>query len=185
MDQKQKDEAAEGLAAPGGLTLHGMRQFYINCEREQWKYETLWDLYNLINITQGVIFCNTRRKVDWLAERMTRDDFSVCAIHGDTDASEANRVRNEFRMGGSRYLITTDLQPCGIELPYAVMAVVNFDLPRNKENYLHRVGRSGRYGRKGAVFNFVTEDDVGDLRELEEDYNTVIEPIPDNVVDYL
>jgi translation initiation factor 4A len=166
------------------LTLQGINQFYINCEREQWKYETLCDLYNDINITQAVIFCNARRKVDWLTDKMTRDNFTVSATHGSLDPADRRKIMEEFRTGSSRVLITTDLLARGIDVQQ-VSVVINYDLPRNKENYLHRIGRSGRFGRKGLAINFVTEDDIRELRELEKFYDTVIEPMPVDVASYL
>lgn len=166
------------------LTLQGINQFYVNCEREQWKYETLCDLYNDINITQAVIFCNARRKVDWLTERMTRDNFTVSATHGSIDPADRRKIMEEFRTGSSRVLITTDLLARGIDVQQ-VSVVINYDLPRNRENYLHRIGRSGRFGRKGLAINFVTQDDVKDLREIERFYDTVIEPMPVDVASYL
>jgi len=166
------------------LTLQGINQFFVNCEREQWKYETLCDLYNDINITQAVIFCNARRKVDWLTEKMTKDNFTVSATHGSVDPTERRKIMEEFRTGSSRVLITTDLLARGIDVQQ-VSVVINYDLPRNKENYLHRIGRSGRFGRKGLAINFVTADDVKELRDLEKFYDTVIEPMPVDVATYL
>lgn len=166
------------------LTLQGINQFYVNCEREQWKYETLCDLYNDINITQAVIFCNARRKVDWLTERMIKDNFTVSATHGSLDPADRRKIMEEFRTGSSRVLITTDLLARGIDVQQ-VSVVINYDLPRNKENYLHRIGRSGRFGRKGLAINFVSNDDIRELRELERFYDTVIEPMPVDVASYL
>lgn len=166
------------------LTLQGINQFFVNCEREQWKYDTLCDLYNEINITQAVIFCNARRKVDWLTEKMTRDNFTVSATHGSIDPNDRKKIMEEFRTGSSRVLITTDLLARGIDVQQ-VSVVINYDLPKSKENYLHRIGRSGRFGRKGLAINFVTNDDLRELRELEKYYDTVIEPMPVDVASYL
>jgi len=166
------------------LTLQGINQFYVNCEKEQWKYETLCDLYNDINITQAVIFCNSRRKVDWLTDRMARDNFTVSATHGSLNPEDRRKIMEEFRTGSSRVLITTDLLARGIDVQQ-VSVVINYDLPRNKENYLHRIGRSGRFGRKGLAINFVTQEDMRELRELERFYDTQIEPLPVDVASYL
>jgi len=166
------------------LTLQGINQFYVNCEKEQWKYETLCDLYNDINITQAVIFCNARRKVDWLTDRMSRDNFTVSATHGSVNPEDRRKIMEEFRTGSSRVLITTDLLARGIDVQQ-VSVVINYDLPRNKENYLHRIGRSGRFGRKGLAINFVTQEDMRELRELERFYDTQIEPMPVDVASYL
>merc|ERR1711865_90805 len=91
------------------LTLEGIKQFYIAVDREEWKLDTLCDLYETLTITQAVIFCNTRRKVDWLTEKMTGRDFTVSCMHGDMDQKEREVIMREFRSGSSRVLITTDL----------------------------------------------------------------------------
>merc|ERR1712110_276188 len=122
------------------LTLEGIRQFYISVEREEWKLDTLCDLYETLTITQAVIFCNTRRKVDWLTEKMGGRDFTVSAMHGDMNQNERDLIMREFRSGSSRVLITTDLLARGIDVQQ-VSLVINYDLPANRENYIHRIGR--------------------------------------------
>ena len=166
------------------LTLQGIHQFYVDCERDQYKYDTLCDLYKHLDITQAVIFCNNRRKVDWLTEQMTQDNFTVSATHGSVNADDRRRIMEEFRTGGSRVLITTDLLARGIDVQQ-VSVVINYDLPKNKENYLHRIGRSGRFGRKGLAINFICQEDRRDFIELQRYYNTTIEAMPMNVADYL
>jgi len=166
------------------LTLEGIRQFYINVEKEEWKLDTLCDLYDTLNITQSVIFCNTRRKVDWLTDKMRSREFTVSSTHGDLDSREREIILNEFRTGSSRVLITTDLLARGIDVQQ-VSLVINYDLPRNLENYIHRIGRSGRFGRKGVAINFVSKEDAATLRELEQFYNTSIEEMPANVADLI
>uniref|UniRef100_A0A5F9DK66 RNA helicase n=1 Tax=Oryctolagus cuniculus TaxID=9986 RepID=A0A5F9DK66_RABIT len=120
------------------LTLEGIRQCYINVEREEWKLDTLCDLYETLTITQAVIFINTRRKVDWLTEKMQARDFTVSAMHGDMDQKERDVIMREFRSGSSRVLITTDLLARGIDVQQ-VSLVINYDLPTNRENYIHRI----------------------------------------------
>lgn len=166
------------------LTLEGIKQFYISVEREDWKLDTLCDLYETLTITQAVIFCNTRRKVDWLMEKMHSRDFTVSALHGDMDQKERDVIMREFRSGSSRVLITTDLLARGIDVQQ-VSLVINYDLPTNRENYIHRIGRGGRFGRKGVAINFVTEDDKRTLRDIEHFYNTQIEEMPMNVADLI
>ncbi|KAG7218433.1 hypothetical protein INR49_020379, partial [Caranx melampygus] len=161
------------------LTLEGIRQFYINVEKEEWKLDTLCDLYETLTITQAVIFINTRRKVDWLTEKMHARDFTVSALHGDMDQKERDLIMREFRSGSSRVLITTDLLARGIDVQQ-VSLVINYDLPTNRENYIHRIGRGGRFGRKGVAINMVTEDDKRTLRDIETFYNTTIEEMPMN-----
>jgi len=166
------------------LTLEGIKQFYISVEREDWKLDTLCDLYDTLNITQAVIFCNTRRKVDWLTDKMRSREFTVSSTHGDIGQKERDVILNEFRTGSSRVLITTDLLARGIDVQQ-VSLVINYDLPRNLENYIHRIGRSGRFGRKGVAINFVTSDDTRTLRELETFYNTSIDEMPAHVADLI
>jgi translation initiation factor 4A len=166
------------------LTLEGIKQFYISVEKEEWKLDTLCDLYETLNITQAVIFCNTRRKVDWLTDKMRAREFTVSSTHGDISQKERDIILNEFRSGSSRVLITTDLLARGIDVQQ-VSLVINYDLPRNLENYIHRIGRSGRFGRKGVAINFVTTDDIKTLKELEQFYSTSIEEMPQNINDLI
>jgi len=166
------------------LTLEGIRQFYISVEREEWKLDTLCDLYETLTITQAVIFCNTRRKVDWLTEKMHQRDFTVSAMHGDMDQKERDVIMREFRSGSSRVLITTDLLARGIDVQQ-VSLVINYDLPTNRENYIHRIGRGGRFGRKGVAINFVTDEDKRSLQDIEKFYNTQIDEMPMNVADLI
>jgi len=166
------------------LTLEGIKQFYVEIEKEEWKFDTLCDLYETLTITQAVIFCNTRRKVDWLTEKMQQRDFTVSHMHGDMDQRQRDIIMREFRSGSSRVLITTDLLARGIDVQQ-VSLVINYDLPTNRENYIHRIGRGGRFGRKGAAINFVTKDDMRALHDIEQFYNTTIEEMPMNVADLI
>ncbi|RAR06791.1 atp-dependent rna helicase eif4a [Stemphylium lycopersici] len=166
------------------LTLEGIKQFYIAVEKEDWKLDTLSDLYETVTITQAVIFCNTRRKVDWLTDKLTARDFTVSAMHGDMDQAQRDVIMKEFRSGSSRVLIATDLLARGIDVQQ-VSLVINYDLPANRENYIHRIGRGGRFGRKGVAINFVTADDVRMMREIEQFYSTQIEEMPMNVAAWL
>ncbi|XP_054724840.1 eukaryotic initiation factor 4A-I-like [Uloborus diversus] len=166
------------------LTLEGIKQFYIAVDREEWKLDTLCDLYETLTITQAVIFCNTRRKVDWLTDKMRSKDFTVSALHGDMDQKERDVIMREFRSGSSRVLITTDILARGIDVQQ-VSLVINYDLPTNRENYIHRIGRGGRFGRKGVAINFITEEDKRSLRDIEQFYNTQIEEMPLNVADLI
>lgn len=119
------------------LTLEGIKQFYVNVDKEEWKFATLCDLYGTLSITQAVIFCNTRRKVDQLTEQMTKGEFTVSAMHGEMDQRERDVIMAQFRTGSSRVLITTDLLARGIDVQQ-VSLVINYDLPSNRENYIHR-----------------------------------------------
>ena len=162
------------------LALEGIRQFYIPVGKEPHKRETLSYLYGTVNITQSVVFCNTRNKVDWLTHQLNVRDFTCSAVHGDMEQSQRDSIMKEFRSGSSRVLIGTDLLARGIDVQQ-VSLVVNYDLPANPKNYIHRIGRGGRFGRKGVAINFVTADDVRMMREIEQFYSTQIEEMPMNV----
>lgn len=166
------------------LTLEGIRQFYINVEKEEWKFDTLCDLYQTLSIAQSIIFCNTRRKVDFLTKQMSAKDHTVSSMHADMDQRERETIMREFRSGSSRVLITTDLLARGIDVQQ-VSLVINYDLPNNRENYIHRIGRGGRFGRKGCALNFVTKDDFRLLKDIEQYYNTKIEEMPTDIANLL
>ena len=166
------------------LTLEGIKQFFVAVEKEEWKFDTLCDLYDTLTITQAVIFCNTKRKVDWLTDKMRQNNFTVSSMHGDMPQKERDAIMGEFRGGTTRVLITTDVWARGIDVQQ-VSLVINYDLPNNRENYIHRIGRSGRYGRKGVAINFVKSDDVGVLRDIEQYYSTQIDEMPMNVAEMI
>lgn len=179
-----KPDAIKILVKREELTLEGIKQFYIAVDKEEWKLDTLCDLYETLTITQAIIYCNTRRKVDWLTDQMSQKDFTVSSMHGDMDQIERNVIMREFKSGSSRVLITTDLLARGIDVQQ-VSLVINFDLPLDRENYIHRIGRSGRFGRKGVAINFLTQRDVPCMRDIEQFYNTQIEEMPMNVADLI
>ncbi|CAD1810232.1 ATP-dependent RNA helicase eIF4A [Candida parapsilosis] len=162
------------------LTLEGIKQFYINVEEEEFKFDCLVDLYDSISVTQAVIFCNTRSKVEFLTNKLREEKFTVSAIHSDLPQGERDTIMKEFRSGSSRILISTDLLARGIDVQQ-VSLVINYDLPANKENYIHRIGRGGRFGRKGVAINFVTNKDVGMMREIEKFYSTQITEMPADI----
>jgi translation initiation factor 4A len=166
------------------LTLEGIRQFYVDVGRDEDKFTTLCDLYGTLSVAQAIIYCNSRRRVDQLTADMTREQFTVSSLHGDMSPEERNLVMREFRSGSSRVLITTDLLARGIDVQQ-VSLVINYDLPGKRENYLHRIGRSGRFGRKGMAINFVTKRDADYLREIAQFYNTQIQELPQNVGDLM
>lgn len=159
------------------LTLEGIRQYYIDLDKNEYKYDTLCDLYSVISMSQSIIYCNSRRIVDILTHKLSEDNFTVSSIHGDLQQNERNVIMNEFRNGVSRVLISTDLLARGIDIQQ-VSIVINYDIPQSIENYIHRIGRSGRFGRKGVAINFVTSYDKTKITELEQFYSTQIEPLP-------
>lgn len=166
------------------LTLEGIKQFFVAVDREEWKFDTLIDLYDTLTITQAVLFCNTRRKVDWLTDKMKEANFTVSSMHGDMEQKDRDEVMKEFRAGTTRVLISTDVWARGLDVPQ-VSLVINYDLPNNRELYIHRIGRSGRFGRKGVAINFVKQDDVRILRDIEQYYSTQIDEMPMNIADII
>uniref|UniRef100_T1IKN4 RNA helicase n=1 Tax=Strigamia maritima TaxID=126957 RepID=T1IKN4_STRMM len=166
------------------LTLDGIRQFFVSVEREDWKFDTLTDLYDTVTITQAVVFCNTKRKVDWLTEKMREANFTISSMHGDMPQKEREAIMKDFRSGQSRVLVTTDVWARGIDVSN-VSLVVNYDLPNNRELYIHRVGRSGRFGRKGVAINFTKLDEIRIMRDIEQYYSTQIDEMPVNLADLI
>ena len=161
------------------LTLEGIRQYYINLEHNEYKFETLCDLYDLCSISQTIIYCNSRTMVEELFNKLSKDNFPATCIHGDLSQDERNKIMTEFRNGTTRILISTDLLSRGIDIQQ-ISLVINYDIPHNIESYIHRIGRSGRFGRKGTSINFLTRYDVKKMKEIEEYYNTIIEELPAN-----
>merc|ERR1711998_619352 len=118
---------------------------------------------------------------DWLGNKMKEANFTVAAMHGDMPQKEREAIMQEFREGKQRVLITTDVWARGLD----VSQVINYDLPNDRELYIHRIGRSGRFGRKGVAINFVKEDDIRILRDIEQYYSTQIDEMPMNVADLI
>jgi translation initiation factor 4A len=162
------------------VTLSGIKQFYVHCERDHYKLDVLCDLYECLSITQLIIFVNSKRRVEELHAAMTAQDHTCSCIHGGMTTEERNLRMTEFRSGSSRVLISTDLLARGIDVSN-VGTVINYDLPHNDfSNYIHRIGRSGRHGKKGLALNFVTDNhrDSTTIRELERYYCTKIGELP-------
>ena len=169
------------------LTLEGINQYYINVEKEEWKLDVLCDLYETITVSQTVIFCGSKKKVIWLQKELEDREFTTSIIHGDMLNDERMKVMNEFRSGSSRILISTDLLARGIDVQQ-VSLVINYDMPygiEGRDNYIHRIGRSGRFGRKGVAINFLKYDDINMMREIETFYSTKIDELPANISDLL
>jgi|TARA_B110001450_G_scaffold256438_1_gene286931 translation initiation factor 4A len=166
------------------LTLEGIKQYYLGVEQESWKLATLQDLYEKLSISQSIIFVNSKRKADFLKEQLEQNDYTVECIHGDLTQKDRNEIMQSFRNGNSRILITTDIIARGIDIQ-TVSIVINYDIPRYREVYIHRIGRSGRFGRKGIAINFVTEREYNNLKEIQDFYQTEIIPLPENIKDLL
>ena len=162
------------------LTLDGIKQYKILLKKEEFKFGVLLDLYKAISIKQSIIYCNNRKKVEELVMHLNEYKISMSCIHGDMPQNERERIMKEFISGSARILITTDLLARGIDLQQLSL-VINYDIPNNRENYIHRIGRTGRFGRKGVALNFITEKDEANLSDIEKFYNTQIVELPDNL----
>ena len=161
------------------LTLEGISQFYVAMENDEQKYETLKDIYGMISMSQCIIYCNSVKRVNDLYEAMQSDNFPVCQIHSSMDKDERNKSYQEFKSGKQRVLISSNVTARGIDVQQ-VSTVINFDVPSCVHTYLHRIGRSGRWGRKGVGINFMTQRDTRKVKEIEEYYHTKINELTEN-----
>jgi len=159
------------------LTLEGIKQYFVGLEDDRQKYLTLKDLYQYISMSQCIIYANSIKRVTDLYEAMKEDNFPVCCLHSSMEKSEREAAFREFRTGQARVLISSNVTARGIDIQQ-VSIVINFDIPRDVHNYLHRIGRSGRWGRKGTGINFITRRDVVKMKEIEAYYATQIEELP-------
>ena len=165
------------LVKQNKLTLKGIKQYYINVKRGEYKFNTICDLFKNININQSIIYANSIRRVEDLQYQLTKNNFTVSAIHSRMLQDVRRAVMKDFKSGKTRVLIATDLLARGIDIN-KVTLVINYDLPKNIENYLHRIGRSGRFGKRGTAINFITQRDFHILREIEAHYSIKIDPMP-------
>ncbi len=158
------------------LTLKGITQFYAYVAERQ-KVHCLNTLFTKLEVNQSIIFCNSVNRVELLAKKITELGFSCFCIHAKMLQSDRNRVFHEFRNGATRHLVSSDLFTRGIDIQ-SVNCVINFDFPAHAETYLHRIGRSGRFGHLGIAVNFITYDDRHNLFQIERELGTEIKPIP-------
>ena len=166
------------------LTLEGIKQFYISLNDDNDKFDVLIDLYTSISITQTIIFVNSKPKASILKEELEKNNYTISFIHGGMNQYERNDILNSFRNGTTRILISTDVLSRGIDIQQ-ISLVINYDIPYKVEQYIHRIGRSGRFGRKGVSINLVTPSDAYKLKKIEEYYCTQIEPLPADYCNYL
>ncbi len=168
------------LLPPDEVTLDGIKQYYVNLEREEWKLPVLLDLYQQIAVNQALIYVNKRQKAEWLAKQLAAQGFSLEYIHGEMEVGERKKRMEDFRSGSVRVLISTDLLARGIDVQQ-VSLVVNYELPIQRENYVHRIGRSGRYGKKGVAINLTYGDELNTLKEIERHYSTTVHELPEDL----
>ena len=162
------------------LTLEGISQFYVAVDDDRQKYDTLKHIYQYVSVSQCIIYCNSIKRVADLYDAMKEDDFPVCCIHSNMDKIERENAFKEFKNGKSRVLISSNVTARGIDIQQ-VSIVINFDVPKDIHTYLHRIGRSGRWGRKGVGINFITRRDIGKIKEIESYYACEIKEMPINL----
>lgn len=161
------------------LTLRGITQYYAFVEEKQ-KVHCLNTLFNKLQINQSIIFCNSTNRVELLAKKITELGYSCFYSHARMLQHARNRVFHDFRNGACRNLVCSDLLTRGIDIQ-AVNVVINFDFPKNAETYLHRIGRSGRFGHLGLAINLINWDDRFNLYKIEQELGTEIQPIPQTI----
>ena len=161
------------------LTLEGIKQYFVSLENDIMKYETLKDLFSTFSVAQCIIYCNSVSRVSDLYEAMNNDGYPVCLIHSNLDKSTRQTNYDDFRRGKFRVLISSNVTARGIDIQQ-VSTVINFDIPKCVHAYLHRIGRSGRWGRKGVAINFITRRDYKQLKDIEQFYQTNISELPDD-----
>ena len=149
------------------LSLDDVKQFFVLIEREQWKFDTLCDIYDMCEVLQCIVFCSTRKKVDWLTDKMCASGFPVVAVHGAMLPAERERATRAFREGTATVMVASDLWGRGLDVQ-KVSFVVCWDVPADREQYIHRAGRAGRFGRKGIVISFVRHHELCILRDIEQ-----------------
>ena len=162
------------------LTLEGISQFYVAVDDDRQKYDTLKHIYKYVSVSQCIIYCNSIKRVADLYDAMKEDEFPVCRIHSNMDRNERDESFKEFKNGKSRVLISSNVTARGIDIQQ-VSIVINFDVPKDIHTYLHRIGRSGRWGRKGVGINFITRRDINKIKDIESYYACEIKEIPINL----
>lgn len=177
---KLLNNPARILISPEEVNLKGITQYRVDLDREDWKFEVLLDLYKNLNITQALIYCNKRQKAEWLADKMTTAGFPITCIHGDMEVRDRMERMMAFRKGETRVLISTDLLARGIDVQQ-VSLVINYELPTQIDNYIHRIGRSGRYGRKGTAINLLCSDDARSMVEIERYFKIAVGQLPQDL----
>jgi translation initiation factor 4A len=159
------------------LNLECITQYYVALRHDGDKYDTLKDLFSSISVSQCIIYCNSIYRVTDLYRAMTDEGFSVCYIHSSMDKDERDKAFQNFRSGVFRVLISSDITARGIDIQQ-VSTVINFDITKCPHKYLHRIGRSGRWGRKGMAINFITKQDSDTMRRIERHYGIEIQELP-------
>ena len=184
LTQNFMNEPINVLVKHEELTLEGIQQFFVNVKHSDWKYDVIVDLYDTINVNQCIIYINSKQRILDIYRKLCDNNFPVEYITGDRLGIERQTIMEEFRSGKIRILLSTDLLARGIDVQQLSL-VINYDLPREKETYIHRIGRSGRYGRKGVAINLIGDRDIEYLKYIESYYDTKIEEMPANIAEMI
>ena len=166
------------------LSLDGIQQYFLACVGDNDKFDMLKKLFSFISVSQCIIYCNNVNRVNDLQHAMNNEGFSVCCIHSSMNKSEREIAFNNFRSGSYRVLISSNVTARGIDIQQ-VSTVINFDIPKCVHTYLHRIGRSGRWGRKGLAINFITQNDIQYIRNIENHYKISINELPNDITKIL
>jgi len=172
------------LIPPDEVRLEGIQQFYIDLDREDHKFECICDLYKNLNISQAVIFCNKRMKAEQIAEKMSAQGYPVTCLHGELEKPERTHRMKQFISGETRVMIATDIIARGIDVQQ-ISLVINYELPMHRENYVHRIGRAGRYGRKGTTINLLLPEEVDMMKDICEHYGMQLKTLPTDISNLL
>lgn len=180
MTEKFMRDPVKIMMVPEQLNLEGIKQYYVAMYDDNAKYDRLKDLFQTLTSSQTIIYANNVARVVDLYNAMLADGFSACCIHSNMTKDERKTVISNFRSGSYRVLISSNITARGIDVQQ-VNTVINFDIPRSVDTYLHRIGRSGRWGRKGVAINFVTKPDIFYMKAIEAHYHINIEELPPNL----
>jgi translation initiation factor 4A len=181
LTKKFMNDPIKILLSQDEVSLDGLTQYYISLNNDDEKLLTILDLFEAFTkISQAMIFCSSKRRVDWLKKKLEENKFTVSAIHSDMSQQERDEIMKQFRSGNSRILVSTDLLARGIDVQQTSL-VMNYDMPKYHENYMHRIGRTARYGKKGVAINLVTNQEYKLVKEIEKIYGVTVEPLPGDV----
>ena len=167
------------LVVQNEVTLKGVTQYYAYIEEKE-KLHCLNTLFSKLQINQCIIFCYSVKRVELLAKKISQLGYSCFYIHSKMNQSDRSKVFHDFKNGDSRCLVCSDLFTRGIDIP-SVNVVINFDFPQYSDTYLHRIGRSGRFGHLGLAINFITDKDKVNLFKIQKELSTEILPIPQDI----
>ena len=168
------------LIPPTAVRLDGIQQFFVGLDRPDHKFDCICDLYKHLDVTQAVIFCNKRQTAEILSEKISAQGYPITCVHGELDKAERSRRMAQFLEGNTRILIATDMLSRGIDVQQISM-VLNYELPTNISTYVHRIGRAGRYGRKGTTINLLLPEEEKLMKEICDHYGMEVKPLPNDL----